>query len=215
MSIFSNPARLRYNIRIRSSFNGRTAVSKTANDGSIPSDLAKPTVARPTSQRRGDSYHPCRIASNCVIIGLVINILKSKEFLNRIFMVIFLVLGFLLSNPWKIIFIILSGIASGLYYGCYNDIIWRPNSETKLSTFPHYRAHQMWIHIFCSLVGSIALYYLITLINFDNPGQILEKFGFNTFILAFVAIMGYVGLLPRLLWYTTYGLGQFGKPPGK
>ena len=145
----------------------------------------------------------------------MIDTLKSREFINRLWVVAFLLLGLLLPNPWKFILILSSGVISGLYYGCYNDIIWRTNSEDKLSKLPHYRAHQMWIHILCSSVGSLALYYLITLIDFNNPSQVLEKYGFNFFILSFVTIMGYIGLLPRFLWYTSYGLGQFGKPPGK
>jgi len=145
----------------------------------------------------------------------VLDILKSKEFIYRFSVVGLLLPGLFLSDPWKLIFILLSGIVSGLYYGCYNDIIWRPNSEEKLSNLPHYRAHQLWIHIFCGLLGSLALYYLITIIDANNLGQTLEKYGFNIFIISFVSLMGYVGLLPRLLWFTSYGLGQFGKPPGK
>ncbi len=145
------------------------------------------------------------------------SILESKEFKTRLWVIVFLLLGLLLSNPWKFVFLLLSGITSGLYlyYGCYNDIIWKPNSEEELSKLPHYRAHQMWIHIFCSSFGSIALYYLTTFVNLDNLGQTLETYGFNLFILSFVIVMGYIGLLPRLMWFTSYGLGQLGKPFGK
>jgi len=168
-----------------------------------------------------DSVYPCKVHSlyNLTLIHSIIHTMKeiliSKEFTNRLWVIFLLISGFLLPNPWRLILILLSGILSGVYYGCYNDIMWRPNPEEKLSKFPHYRAHQMWIHIFCGLVGSIALYYLITLIGFDNPGQALKKHGFNLFTLSFVTVMGYVGLLPRFLWFTSYGLGQFGKPPGK
>lgn len=143
------------------------------------------------------------------------HILKSKEFTSRLWVAVLVLSGLLLRDPWKFIFILLSGIVSGLYFGCYNDIIWRPNPESDLSKLPHYRAHQMWIHIICSLVGGIALYYLITIIDINNLSQTLERHGFNLFALSFIIVMGYVGLLPRLLWYTSYGLGQFGKPPGK
>ncbi|KKU55457.1 MAG: hypothetical protein UX78_C0020G0022 [Candidatus Amesbacteria bacterium GW2011_GWA2_47_11] len=115
-----------------------------------------------------DSVYPCKVHSlyNLTLIHSIIHTMKeiliSKEFTNRLWVIFLLISGFLLPNPWRLILILLSGILSGVYYGCYNDIMWRPNPEEKLSKFPHYRAHQMWIHIFCGLVGSIALYYLIT-----------------------------------------------------
>ena len=147
--------------------------------------------------------------------GDIFNILKSGEFLVRLGVVIPILLGLLLPDPWKFLLLLLSGIVSGLYYGCYNDIIWRPNSVTRLSKEPHYRAHQMWIQIFCGLVGSIILYYLLFLFNPNNPSEAFEKYGFNLIILSFAVIMAYGGLLARLLWFMSYGLGQFGKPLGK
>lgn len=143
------------------------------------------------------------------------DILKSREFTNRFWVIGFLLLGLLTSDHWRFVPLLLSGIVSGLYYGRYNDIIWRPNSKKGLSKHPHYIAHQLWVHIFCGLVGSIALYYLVNLVGLGNPSQIMEKHGFNLFILLFVVVMGYIGLLPRFLWFTSYGLGQYGKPPGK
>ncbi|MFH1970960.1 MAG: hypothetical protein ABIJ05_01055 [Patescibacteria group bacterium] len=145
----------------------------------------------------------------------MLDILKSKEFKSHLWIACLLLLAFLLPNPWKFVFMLLSGITSGLYYGCYNDIIWRPNPETDLSKHPHYRAHQMWVHIFCGLAASIALYFLTTLINFNNLGLSIKKYGFELLILSFIVVMGYIGLLPRFLWFTSYGLGQFGRPPGK
>jgi len=144
----------------------------------------------------------------------VIDILKSKEFANRLWVIVFLLMSFVLPNPWKFVSMLFSGIVAGLYNGYYNDIIWRPNNEKKLEMLPYYRAHQVWIHIFCGSAGSFALYYL-TLIDFSSPSLVLEKYGFNVFVLSFITVMGYIGLLPRLLWYTSYGLGQFGKPLGK
>lgn len=72
----------------------------------------------------------------------------------------------------------------------------------------------MWIQIFCGLVGSITLYYLVLLVDLNNPAQSLEKYGFNLIILSFVVIMAYAGLLARFLWFTSYGLGQFAKDMG-
>lgn len=143
------------------------------------------------------------------------DILISKPFKIRLWAVVLLIFGLLAPDPWKFILILSSGVVSGLYYGCYNDIIWRPVSEDNLSKFPHYRAHQMWIQIFCGLVGSVVLYYLLLLVDLNNPAESLERYGFNLIILCFVVIMAYGGLLARFLWFTSYGLGQFGKPPGK
>ena len=73
----------------------------------------------------------------------------------------------------------------------------------------------MWVQIFCGAIGSIVLYYLLTLIDSNNLTLLLEEHGFNLIILSFVVVMSYAGLLARFLWFMSYGLGQFGKPPGR
>lgn len=138
-------------------------------------------------------------------------ILKSRQFLDRFGIILSLVLGLLLDNPYRIILLLLSGILSGVYYGCYNDIIWRPVKEDALQNLPHYRAHQLWIHIFCGIVGSITLYFLLLVISQNELMNVIQKNGVFVFVSSFIIVMSYVGLLPRLLWYTSYGFGQLGK----
>ena len=159
----------------------------------------------------GESWRACNMIK--LINPNVKNVLMSSEFLYRTPVILLLLAGIFLCNPFKIIFLILSGVISGIYYGCYNDIIWRPKPVKNLSKLPHYRAHQMWIHIFCGVVGAISLYYLSTILNKQNVVVLLEKHSFTILALSFITVMSYVGLLPRLLWFTSYGLGQFGKPP--
>lgn len=133
-------------------------------------------------------------------------IIISKEFRSRFWVALLLITGIISSSPYKFIFIVLSGIWSSLFYGCYNDIIWRPNNIDKLSDLPYYRAHQMWIHIICGLAGGICLFILLTLFTQNNVGDLFGKYSFSFFVLAFITVMSYIGLLPRLLWYTSYGL---------
>lgn len=141
----------------------------------------------------------------------LLTVLKSRQFLDRFGVVLPLILGLLLNNPFKIVLLLLSGVLSGLYYGCYNDIIWRPVKEDILQNLPHYRGQQLWIHIFCGIAGGISLYCMQLILTNNSLTQVLENYSVHTFVLAFVSIMGYVGLLPRLLWYTSYGFGQLGK----
>lgn len=98
--------------------------------------------------------------------------------------------------------LLVSGIILGGYYGWYNDMIWRPNG--KLENSLPYRAHQVWIHIISGVTGSVALYLLLGAISLSDRSQTLEQLNWSAFILFLIAILGYTGLLPRILWFFTY-----------
>ena len=83
-------------------------------------------------------------------------IFLSKEFLLRLVVTILVIGGISQKNLYLLLS---SGTLLGVYYGLYNDIIWRQKGELATS-FP-YRAHQLWIHIICGVVGSVALYFLL------------------------------------------------------
>ncbi|KKQ56739.1 MAG: hypothetical protein US75_C0003G0026 [Candidatus Woesebacteria bacterium GW2011_GWC1_38_13] len=136
------------------------------------------------------------------IFSNIMKVLKSKEFLMRFISIIFLLLGISTTDIFRFILMLISGIMLGIYYGLYNDVIWRPKGSLGES-FP-YRAHQLWIHIICGLIGSISLYFLLGAINIYNPLKTLKNFGFTEFTLFGIALLGYVGLLPRILWYFSY-----------
>lgn len=104
-------------------------------------------------------------------------------------------------------FLLASGIVLGTYYGWFNDMIWRPNGKLEKSL--PYRAHQVWVHIICGIVGSIALYLLLGAINFNNRAYTLGNLGWVDFFLFIIAILAYTGLLPRILWFFTYAQQNF------
>lgn len=136
----------------------------------------------------------------------MMKLILSKEFLLRLFAVI-LVLKGVTSESSKFYWLLSSGIVLGMYYGWYNDMIWRPNGKLEPS-FP-YRAHQLWIHIICGAVGSIAFYFLLGTLNINEQITTLTRLGFREFVLFVIAILGYVGLLPRILWFFSYAQSIF------
>ena len=133
-------------------------------------------------------------------------IFLSKEFLLR-FIVVILVIAGVISKNYKLHFLLSSGLLLGTYYGLYNDIIWRPKGEL-VTSFP-YRAHQLWAHIICGVVASLSLYFLLGVIDVDNQSATLAKLGLTEFMLFIITVMGYIGLLPRILWYFSYAQSIF------
>ena len=125
----------------------------------------------------------------------------NKEFIVRLIVVILVILGFIFQK-FEFYFILSSGFLLGVYYGLYNDAIWRPTGKLY-DSFP-YRAHQLWIHIICGTVGSMAFYFLLGNIDIYNQAETLKKLGASDFFLFLIALLGYVGLLPRILWFFSY-----------
>lgn len=135
------------------------------------------------------------------MLNTVKKILISKEFLFRFAATILVLLG-ITSIKYKFYFLLFSGILLGVYYGLYNDIIWRPTGKLE-NSFP-YRAHQLWIHIICGTIGSISLYFLLGSLDFKCQSVTLQKLSVKEFVLFGIALLGYVGLLPRILWFFSY-----------
>jgi len=119
------------------------------------------------------------------------------------------------------------GIIAGLYYGKHdNDIFHYPykdkkdgkNEKTQEHYFPLYlqdgkikkiyapklnnnaKLHNLWIHLFCGFIGATAMYTVFTnkicLSNFT-----FKTFDWPDFVLLLIGTLGYVGLLPRTLWF--------------
>ncbi len=138
-----------------------------------------------------------------------------RELIVRISITILLFLGIvdpkvLASLPWKLIVLILSGLISGVYYGLYNDFIWlspKINSKENFKSNPDfkelslYKGHQVWIHLVCGVVGSLALYLLLGKLNFTSFPVNLDGLGIKELVLLLIALLGYTGLLPRTLWF--------------
>ncbi len=125
--------------------------------------------------------------------------------LSRLLAVILVYFG--IASEHGLYYLLASGIVLGAYYGWFNDIIWRPKGQ--LSTSLPYRVHQVWIHIISGITGSVALYFLLGVIDINNPILTIERFGWGVFTLLIVAILGYTGLLPRILWFFTYAQNSF------
>ncbi|HEV2339437.1 MAG TPA: hypothetical protein VGT05_01575 [Patescibacteria group bacterium] len=129
-----------------------------------------------------------------------------QSLIARFAAIVLVIIGISLKQN-GIYFFLASGILLGAYYGWFNDLIWKPNGKLEKSF--SYRAHQIWIHIICGTVGSIALYFLLGIIDFSHRSQTLGKLGLVEFILFILAILGYTGLLPRILWFFTYAQQNF------
>jgi len=127
--------------------------------------------------------------------------LVSKEFLFRFVSVLFIIAS-LNYTQYSLNLLVLSGITLGIYYGLYNDIIWRPTGA--LSESVTYRAHQLWIHLICGIVGSISLYILSGSIDLVSASYSITRLGATEFVLFGISLLAYVGLLPRILWFLSY-----------
>lgn len=120
---------------------------------------------------------------------------------------VFLVFLGVVSDRCGLYYLLASGVLLGAYYGWFNDLIWRPTG--KLENSMPYRAHQVWVHIICGIAGSVALYLLLGTIDLNSRALVLEKLGWSEFVLFIIAILGYTGLLPRILWFFTYAQQSF------
>lgn len=125
--------------------------------------------------------------------------------LPRLVAIILVYLGITSTNG--LYFLLASGAVLGTYYGLFNDMIWRPNGKLEKSL--PYRAHQVWVHIICGVTGSVASYLLLGTIDLNNRALVVEKLGWGEFMLFIIAILGYTGLLPRILWFFTYAQQNF------
>lgn len=132
---------------------------------------------------------------------MTISAMILNHILYRLLVLIYVFFGiFSLQLQNKFIYLIISGLISGLYYGYYNDIIWRPNSITLSNNMP-YRMHQLWVHIICGFVGSVGLYLLTVKLNLNEPSKTLTNLDLGTLVVFIVTMLSYVGLLPRTLWF--------------
>lgn len=122
-------------------------------------------------------------------------------------------------NLCKFIFLAMAGIISGIYNGYYNDIQWRAQSdeeEHKDKKLPEdylnnkfidapYRVHQMFNHIVCGVIAAICFYLLLSKINLAEPLTTIKKLTWGDFILFIFVLTGFTGILPRAIWYWSYG----------
>lgn len=141
-----------------------------------------------------------------------------KYFLPKLIILILLSLGAIIQkNPSKFICLITAGIISGVYNGYYNDIQWRAQSiKHKDKKSPEdclnnksldtpYRVHQMFNHIVCSVIAAICFYLLSSKINLVEPLRTIKELTFGDLILFIFALTGFAGILPRAIWYWSYG----------
>lgn len=124
-----------------------------------------------------------------------------KQILPRLVALILIIVG-ILWKPYELYFLLSAGILLGFYYGWFNDLIWRPNGKLE-SSLP-YRAHQIWIHIISGIVSSITFYLLLGSVNLSDRRLTVSNLNFSDFVLFLITILGYTGLLPRILWFLTY-----------
>ena len=138
----------------------------------------------------------------------LLNLLISKDFGLR-YLVLGLVVFGIIFRAYSLYLLLSSGVLLGLYYGFYNDIIWR--QKGKLSNSFFYRTHQLWIHIICGVIASLSLFFLLGSIDFSNQDVTLANLGLKEFILFLIVLIGYVGLLPRIIWFFSYAQSIFSK----
>ena len=108
---------------------------------------------------------------------------------------IFSVLFLLFQNcsvPIILWFIIL-GLVSGLYYGWFNNDIFHQSGKFN-NEFEKVQA--LWIHLVCGFLSSIGLFIL-----YQKFIQKFSEFGLEDFALLIFAMLGITGLLPRTLWF--------------
>lgn len=104
--------------------------------------------------------------------------------------------------------LITSGLILGVYRGLYDEIIWSPGTKPEKSV-PH-RLHKIFVHVLCSVSGSVALYFLIINITHGIYSAFTYSLGVRELVLFLIALLGYMGLLPRALWsYSNRGGGSF------
>jgi hypothetical protein len=146
------------------------------------------------------------------------NIIKLFTHISeKALVAVLIVCGLGFNNPGfeldRFLMFLAAGVLSGLYNGLYNDYLWRNDDQTKktkLLEYPiPYLIHTVFNHIVGGIVGAVSLYYLVRDINILAPQQV--TFGVKDLVLFLIALTGYFGLLPRTLWYGSYGPTLGGK----
>ena len=127
-------------------------------------------------------------------------ILGIKEVGIRVIVVLVVVLGIVsVDILWKLIFFVVSGIVSGLFYGYYNDTIWSLDPDKQLVQKSIYRVQQIWTHLLCGIIGGLALYLLLPRVGFLNFE--IESLNWTDLVLFILATLGYTGMLTRTFWF--------------
>lgn len=159
-----------------------------------------------------------------VITGLVVYYVfvagkgMKKYIIPKLVILILLFIGTITENfQFRLTFLITAGILSGIYNGYYNDIQWRAQGkdDNKNKEKPEdclhrktidapYRIHQMFNHIICGLIAAICFYLLLSKINPYEPLKTIEHFSWGDLVLFVIALTGFVGILPRAIWYWSY-----------
>ena len=145
--------------------------------------------------------------------------------------VLFISLGLFLSDvklviDLKLLLFILSGICSGIFYGVNNHVVFhhpydKNYYEKKKSDFkdvgvfpgipvlnPIAQIHIFWVHIISGIIGSVFLYLLSFRISSLESFVNGDVWWLNLFLLL-ISVLGYVGYMPRTLWFfaTKGGIG--------
>lgn len=102
-------------------------------------------------------------------------------------------------NYQRLIFFIFSGIFLGWFYGENNNEIWS-NEQDPDHPRKKENIHNHWVHIVGGVTGGISLYFLLSHINFGDPLDLFDKAGSIDFVLFIIAILGFTGYIPRVLW---------------
>lgn len=123
-----------------------------------------------------------------------------------------------LQLDFKLLLFILSGLCSGIFYGLNNHVIFHHPYDKKyyndnastfkaLGVFPGIPElnnvapiHIFWVHVISGIIASISLYLLSTRVQSIESIIDSDKVVLNL-ILLFISVLGYVGYLPRTLWF--------------
>lgn len=122
----------------------------------------------------------------------------------------------------KLLFFMVSGICVGFFYGQNDHRIWhfpytdgfyeknlqsgfKEKKEIWFKEIPslndNANTHNLWVHIIGGITGGVALYFLLSHIDFVNPSANFDKLGLIDLTFFLVAILGYSGYIPRILWF--------------
>lgn len=134
---------------------------------------------------------------------------EIQEPFIRIVVAVLIILGVINAFSIQLLLLVIAGVISGFYYGFNNDIIW--DSKGKLKPYlshPGYRGQQVWVHLICGIVGSLALYLFLNRVClwFLN----VNGLDWTDFILSIISVLGYTGLLARALWFYANRGGNMG-----
>lgn len=127
-------------------------------------------------------------------------IFYQKEIMLFILSGLFLVLGFLLVYPYRLISFLLAGVFSGVFYGKHNHEVWP--GKRKYVPEPIEKLYFYWVHLLGSIIGGACLYLLsnrffISSTQFSPVGSL----GLEELMLFIVVVLGYFGYIPRILWF--------------